>query len=237
MCIPIRNPKTLRKWYTSFRTFRMFRVRLIDNKLNGITKLPPMLDKYPELVQQINTYMSSNIGDISVQQIHQHIEKCLHIIFKESFVDLTQEDDSSIETNSDCESVLEEGRIFDEMNSDNDIESTAETDTDGEVASIKSRDSVLMDTLQSQVGFNVKVKDYVTYANLIKPEPKDAEPTPQENIVIDLTVELVKFERKSLSEKKTVLRRFRRKLHISHRTAHRWMRALGYTYCSRRKIF
>ena len=107
MCIPIRNPKTLRRWYTSFRTFRMFRVRLIDNKLNGITKLPPMLNKHSKLVQQINMYMSSNIGNISVQQIHQHIEKCLHIIFKESFVDLTQEDDSSIETNSDCESVLE----------------------------------------------------------------------------------------------------------------------------------
>ena len=84
------EPRTLRNWFTAFCSERMFWVRLIENDFHNVVKLPPLLDKFPELVEEINSYMQANIGDMSCSKMHAHIETCFYVIFKDSLVDLIQ---------------------------------------------------------------------------------------------------------------------------------------------------
>jgi len=70
----------------------VFYVGLIENKSNGFVKLPPMLDKYEEIVKEMNSYMLNNIGDMSISKMHSHVMKCMYVIFGNDIVDLMDDD-------------------------------------------------------------------------------------------------------------------------------------------------
>lgn len=73
-----------------------FYVYKIEDDINEVIKLPPVLHKYPELVDDINKFVSSNVvGDMSSMKMRPHIEKCILIILKDSIIDLNTNDDNT----------------------------------------------------------------------------------------------------------------------------------------------
>ena len=222
---PIKRERTIRDWFTNFCKHRMFFVHQIENELNGITKLPPLLDKYPELVDSINNFMQNNIGEVSVSRLHEHVEKCLLVLLKDEIIDLTKDDDNSMSTiESDDDNIV--------LN----FESDSNSDSDSDCNNKKVNDNDNQNNL-SRVTITVKEE---AKTKILKRSVKDiSQPhnnlfTKKEPNVIDLTEELVLFETLKKVTKKKRMRNFRKQVSISPCTVYRWMITLGYKYCTRK---
>ena len=98
---PITNSRVLQKWFASFRKHRKIIVPSVV--IDSSNRLPPFLQRYPDLADAINKFADNNIGELSIDLIHGYINKCIEIIVKHDnlFSEIITIDDSDEEESSD----------------------------------------------------------------------------------------------------------------------------------------
>ena len=77
----IRSGEVVQRWFSDFKqNGRKFIVPSLSMEMVECMDIPPLLQTYPDLKDAIIDFSNRNIGDISVNIMHEYINRCINIL-------------------------------------------------------------------------------------------------------------------------------------------------------------
>ena len=244
---PITNWKTLSAWYHSFlKHNRKFKSLCIERSLQK-KSLPPLLEKFPELLQAIKNYFYKHIGIITTEAMQEHINKCLQVLVSKNMIDLTRDNedtDENLDADADADAA-------DEKDSDEEFEEELEAHIEFKGSLKDTIEKIRKNTAEKTIGIEEIVADRKETAKVEKgTDPENTRNTVISKVlrsgiklegnefIIDLTSEVEEYE-KILKKKegKDMIERCDTKYRICAKTAYNYIIALGFKYDTRKKSY